>query len=445
MLAWALTYAACAIALSWIAIINGFPLVFSDTGTYLRVGTELYLPNDRPPYYGLLILPIYKSVGLWGVVITQALIICWILDETILIATGERTPGRLMATVSALAIGSGISWFSGRIMPDVFTGLAPLTIFVILFGGDHWRHRWLAPAMLVITSMIHLSHMPLALGTVLAMTPIAMATRGLCHGMRRAMLALGAPLLAIVIAATANMAVGRGFHPLPQSSRFLFGRLLDAGLAQPVIRQACATRPMMLCDLGDYTGPDAGQRYLWRPASPLPAMARANPQQLEADEAAIVWQTLSSRPAEVLGEVTSSWGRQLLAIDPADGVNPWPNSMQITRQIDRNFSAQADAYHQSLQQRDMIDSLAGASGTLRLAILPLIPFLFWALARKGLGTVAALGMTAMIGVALNALICSALSGVFDRYQSRIEWLIAFWAIVAILALGSGRRSEARAA
>ena len=31
--------------LSWVAVANGFPLVFADSGTYLRIPLELFYPT----------------------------------------------------------------------------------------------------------------------------------------------------------------------------------------------------------------------------------------------------------------------------------------------------------------------------------------------------------------------------------------------------------------
>ena len=42
------------ILLSWAAFYNGFPLIYSDTSTYLESGFVLETPLDRPITYGLL-------------------------------------------------------------------------------------------------------------------------------------------------------------------------------------------------------------------------------------------------------------------------------------------------------------------------------------------------------------------------------------------------------
>ena len=40
-----------ALALSSLALINGYPLVFPDTGTYIAQAVKLEGALDRPPYY----------------------------------------------------------------------------------------------------------------------------------------------------------------------------------------------------------------------------------------------------------------------------------------------------------------------------------------------------------------------------------------------------------
>jgi len=42
--------------LLWPALYNGFPLVFSDSGTYISQLIERHLGWDRPPFYSLFLL-----------------------------------------------------------------------------------------------------------------------------------------------------------------------------------------------------------------------------------------------------------------------------------------------------------------------------------------------------------------------------------------------------
>src|SRR6202012_99225 len=63
-----------AASLLWPALWNGYPLVFSDTGTYLSQAIERYAGWDRPVFYSLFILPLHMTLTTWPVVAAQALL-----------------------------------------------------------------------------------------------------------------------------------------------------------------------------------------------------------------------------------------------------------------------------------------------------------------------------------------------------------------------------------
>jgi hypothetical protein len=51
------------------ALYNGYPLIYSDTGTYLSSGFLLETPFDRPITYGIFMrISSLNGVSLWGVV-----------------------------------------------------------------------------------------------------------------------------------------------------------------------------------------------------------------------------------------------------------------------------------------------------------------------------------------------------------------------------------------
>jgi hypothetical protein len=60
-------------------IYNGFPLVTSDSGTYINSAIQLTVPDDRPITYGLFILITGFKKSLWFVIFTQGLLLAWLL------------------------------------------------------------------------------------------------------------------------------------------------------------------------------------------------------------------------------------------------------------------------------------------------------------------------------------------------------------------------------
>ncbi|MBL8009530.1 MAG: hypothetical protein JNJ64_02895, partial [Flavobacteriales bacterium] len=58
-----------------VALMNGYPLVYADTGTYLASAFEGLVPVDRPFWYGAFIRGLsLNGASLWPVVVAQALL-----------------------------------------------------------------------------------------------------------------------------------------------------------------------------------------------------------------------------------------------------------------------------------------------------------------------------------------------------------------------------------
>ena len=160
-----------ALLLGWVALANGFPLLFSDSGTYLRIGTELYFPADRPVTYGLMLLPLtrlFGSAGLWAAVLAQGLFAAWMIGRVVRLACGRCTPAMLVAVAALLAAASSLPWFTGQLMPDVFTGFVGLAVFLLVFGGRVIGKVESALLVLVLAGLVavHLSHLAIAAALV---------------------------------------------------------------------------------------------------------------------------------------------------------------------------------------------------------------------------------------------------------------------------------------
>ena len=164
MTSWLAAQIAGAAALLWIAFMNGYPLLFSDSGSYLRVGTELHYLSDRPIVYGLMIAPFARIGGPWAVIVAPGLLSSFLIGAVVKTITGGRSAILLLLSLCGLALFSSLPWFVGQIMPDFLTALMALLIFHILFAPDKgtiWEYWW-PPALLVPLIAAHLSHLPIA-------------------------------------------------------------------------------------------------------------------------------------------------------------------------------------------------------------------------------------------------------------------------------------------
>ena len=74
------------------AFYNGFPIVYSDTSTYIASGLEFETPFDRPITYGLFIaLFSLHGSSLWLVVFAQAIILAYLIFLLVSLVTGKKT------------------------------------------------------------------------------------------------------------------------------------------------------------------------------------------------------------------------------------------------------------------------------------------------------------------------------------------------------------------
>lgn len=93
------------------AFYNGFPIVYSDTSTYIVSGFELETPFDRPITYGLFIrLFSFNGLSLWLVIFFQAFILSYLIFLLIKRLTNEKSFLKYgLVTIIFLSFFTGVS------------------------------------------------------------------------------------------------------------------------------------------------------------------------------------------------------------------------------------------------------------------------------------------------------------------------------------------------
>ncbi len=116
-----------------IALWNGFPLVFYDTGGYLAEGLQGVFLAERSPVYSLLLLVTGAAYSLWPVVILQAGLTAWLLAETARIEVPGLSLKGLVGIGLVLMLMTGIGWYTGQVEPDCMTALVVLGAVLLAF------------------------------------------------------------------------------------------------------------------------------------------------------------------------------------------------------------------------------------------------------------------------------------------------------------------------
>ncbi len=143
------------------ALINGFPLVTSDTGTYISSGFGPVIPFDRPVIYGLFVHLTSMKESLWYVLIAQGMIAAWLLGQAI-IQFLPKYSSRIYRTILfvILSFVSTLPWFCSQIMADFFSALPAICIALLLFAPKLSKLETVIISIILIFSCLtHNSHL----------------------------------------------------------------------------------------------------------------------------------------------------------------------------------------------------------------------------------------------------------------------------------------------
>jgi hypothetical protein len=158
-----------------------------------------------------------------------------------------------MGLMVFLAFGTTLPWFVGQIMPDVFTGLSFLSLFLLLYDSKISLERTvLISAVLCISVGTHITH--LLTVTLLLLAIFVLRAFGVFREFwpTRSTKGIVACVLLPIMAITALLALsnwrsGFGFTLSPGKPVFLLGRLIESGLAADYLQQRCGIEELTPC------------------------------------------------------------------------------------------------------------------------------------------------------------------------------------------------------
>lgn len=422
-----------AASLLWPALWNGYPLVFSDTGTYLSQAIERYAGWDRPVFYSFFLLPLHLTITTWPPIAVQALLTAYTLHLVRRTFWPDASPWWLLPIVLVLAVTTSLPWFVAQLMPDVFTGLLVLVLALLIFRPKclSTRERLLLAAFAAFMIAAHLSHVLLAFALLLVLLPtrrwFGAATP---LGLRGHLYAMAPCVLAVVAMISVNhLAFGRASLS-PYGNVFLLARIVYDGPGMNVLRRDCPASGWRLCDFVNRM-PATSDEFLWRPDGPVVLSGGAKRVSLEAGP--IIAAALEAEPATELLALLSNTAEQFGKFATGDGLQPWPAT--VTPWIERDFPRfEAAAYHSARQSNGMLrlpNWLVALHAT--VAVGSIAGLLLASLKCEPLrGFVAA----TLLALLINAAVTGGLSTPHHRYQSRVMWLPTF--VLLLARPGAGR-------
>jgi hypothetical protein len=429
-----------ALLLVWPAFLNGYPLLFSDTGAFLHQTAPP--PSgplviwDKPHVYGPLLHAFHWRVTLWGPLLAQGLMLSWLLWLTQRALRGAARPGVHLLACAGTALLTTGPFTVALLMPDVFAPAVLLALLLLGFARDALgrAEAWALTLLGALGIAAHLSHLPLA-AAVVAIT--LLLTRRLRPALRTALPILGAVL---VLLGTNLWAHGRAVLS-PHGATFALARLQADGPAAAVIRERCPDAGWYLCAFADRFPMDSDV-FLWSPDSPVNRAPDGSPRflggaLLSAEAGVIVGETLQGRPVEVALAMLRNTLAQLVTATAGDTLVDDHLRAAVRPRIAEAFPArELAAYDAALQPRGALPEAAAPFLWTHAPVLllgaALAALAWWRAARTGDMRRLGLVVGVLVGVTANAFATGALSKPHLRYEARILWLMPIVAALAML-------------
>lgn len=419
--------------LLWPAVLNGYPLLFGDTGVYIKDGIDHHVSWARPMFYGLFMLPLHLMQTTWPVVVAQAVIAVSVLLVTMRLFLPKLPPLALIPITLVLAIGTSLPWFVSQLMPDVFAGLLVLTLACLLMLPPRLPPIWQVVAVLFAAACItmHLSLLPISLAVIVTLVVCRWLT---VRSSKLLDIARGVavPVLAAAVLIGTN-AVFIGQPSIsPYGKIFLLNRILVDGPGVRALQRECPRADWTLCAFKDEIPTIVDEDdMLWGKDAVLD---RAGGYKVVAPQAwPIIMSALRAEPGTILWQALSNTAVQFISFRSGDALlRPSPFNDGVWSAV---FPPVEQArYRAGLQYRGLelvpvaLQALHVIFGT--VSIVAVAAGAVMAIRRRA----AIGGLLAAVTVALlaNAFVAGALSGVYDRYQSRFVWLAPF-ALMLMLA------------
>ncbi len=460
-----------AVALTWIAVYNGSPLLIHDSLAYYETGrvaaesavnvigratgrrpagvvqpapaSAAIVPatggepgiasTARSAYYGIFVYLSDKLGSSLLLVLAQALVTSWLLALTCKFwLPGHPLKGFLFVMVVATVFTS-LPFTVALLMPDLFAGLFILAM-ALLASSPVRRSRTdtVTLFLLIVASFLfHRSH--ILIGGLLVIGSAAGLVFSGNAGPPRAWRSVLTVAVALVLGFAGfrlfDLAVAKATGRVPILPPFLLARVIEDGPGTAYLRSTCPHKPYAVCQFlsrlpepsDDFLWSHDPAKSVWYSATPADKL-RISDEQLE-----IVAGSVLHAPLAQLTATARNFGRQLVGFRLMNfGPTPevWGNLTDLSP------GPLADDFFASRIAHGGFDLPAFSIAYYLVVIVSMVLLLvhYRRLDR-------AMKMAALIivgGVIVNALVTGAISEPDDRYQVRVIWLIPVLAVIVAL-------------
>jgi len=394
-------------------LVNGFPFLFPDSWGYAGA-----CPDEmRSPVLGCTMRPFTWVGGNWAYAIVQSIATA----AAIVLLWSRVLKRRCIGVLLAAVIASGVGLFSGWVMADVWTLVGLICLFVIAAGHFHP----VAAGALAFACGAHFGNFPTFGSTALALLPIVSERR--TYAVRVALCFAAAAALVVA----ANLVGGSIKFGSGNGSVFLASRILHD--MPEVLELKCRQDPgFQMCQRKDEVlvwSAENHQSFTWMG---FYRMGLAWPDFNRICRELVLFSLLDVRRGlrDHAAAAVRNAARLLLFPELSNGLETFGPGSIAVEDLRIAFPADVAPYLNSRQASGALERLLKKLDAPFVALVWLSTFgcllsvvMGWRRCCEDM--LVQLALFALIAVAVNAVFMSNLSGVFGRYQARIEFLPIF--------------------
>ncbi len=411
------------------ALYNGFPLVYSDTSTYLASGFELETPFDRPITYGIFLrVASLNGLSLWLVIFAQALMVSFLIFCTTKLIFGEKSYKKTgLAVILFLSLFTGLSWTICQLIPDVFTPIAILCMILILLGRCSTRKNLFLYILFTFSVATHLSHILLFVILLLLITFLKNYLLPLSTYPNRARQLLTLSVLSILPVLIMGSALSKSKHI------FFMGAMVEHGIAKTYLDDHCSEKQYQLCAYKDSL-PDKAYQFVWDEASPLYKMGGWKETKSEFNE--IISATLT-QPKYIklhIRESLKATYQQILRFGIGDGNGSFLEGTVLHERISKFAPNDLSLYSTSRQSESKLKFLDFKNKMLNAVVIicMLALCLFLVLRKINKPHLLSLTVITFLSILINAWDCGTFANAIDRLGCKTMWMIPMICLLASL-------------
>lgn len=400
---------------------NHYPLVTSDTGSYINHAFDFQFPADRSPFYGVFvgISSLWKS--LWLTTIAQSFCLAFVFSQYCKLFLGkEGKPGHILLVGLMVVICTCVIWMSSEIMPDIFTGILLLSTLLYLF--DTTASRFLRVVYICIifgAVIVHNSHFLIFLLFTLVLVAISYQKYKLL--LRKALLLFILSVSSWVFICGLHYFKGYGLTPSQGTHVFMMGKLAETGILEEYLAEHCAENRLQLCAYRSEI-PKHAIEFLWLPESPLYKTGGWDSSKREYN--AIIKDVFTT-PHYLLmfaGKSLTFSLRQLAEIQIARQLTPFDSNSSPRKSISRYYPGELKSFELSKQNKSEMNMSVWRVVHLFFFIFSSIAVIFIFLKKREHGHLLTY-LLICVFIIINAFVTATFANVLDRLQYRVFWVL----------------------